>query len=239
MTELCDETIDAVRADPDFDAPLVRRMLETRDPETGEGLSHEAIVNDLITFLLAGHDTTATTIAYALWQLGRHPEWQDAVAAEAAAVGHRTLTPDDVRALPLTVRVVHESLRMCPPALGIGRKVMRDVAVDGNRIPKDWIAVVNIVALHHDPAAWEEPERFDPDRFLPERSQGRSRYQFVPFAAGQRKCIGDHFAMLEATVAVATLVRELRFASEGEYTIEMAFTTRSSTPVDARVEARG
>jgi cytochrome P450 len=238
MAALCEETLASVRDDPAFEAPLARRMLEARDPETGEPLTHEAIVNDLITFLLAGHDTTATTIAYALWQLGRHPGWQDAVAAEAGRIGRRTLTPADVHDLPLTVRVVHEALRMCPPALGISRLAMRDVAVDGHRVPQGWIVAVNVFALHHDPAAWEDPDVFDPDRFLPERSVGRSRHQFIPFAAGQRKCIGDHFAMLEATVAIATLARDLRFTSESDYLMEMAFTTRSSVPVEVRVEAR-
>jgi cytochrome P450 len=238
MAVVADGAIDRVRRDPDIDAPLIHQMLAARDPETGHPLDDEALVADLVVFLLAGHDTTATTLAYALWQLGRHPGLQASVAEEAAAIGTRTLTPDDVTALPQSVRVLHEALRLCPPGAAVSRQAMRDVVVDGHRIPAGWNLLVNIYALHRDPAAWPEPERFDPDRFLPDRSEGRSRWQFLPFGGGQRKCIGDHFAMLEATVALATLVRDLEFTSEGDFEIEVGFTTRSAVPVPVRVHAR-
>ncbi len=238
MASVAAEAIDRVRLDPGLDAPLVHQLLAARDPETGRGLAEEDLVADLVTFLLAGHDTTATTLAYALWQLGQHPDLQAAVAEEAEAVGSRVLAPEHVPALPLTVRVLHEALRLCPPAAGVGRQAMRDVAVDGHRIPVGWNLVVNIYALHRDPSAWPDPERFDPDRFLPERAEGRSRWQFLPFGGGQRKCIGDHFAMLEATVALATLVRDLELSSEGDFEIAVGFTTRAGGPVPARVRSR-
>jgi cytochrome P450 len=103
-------------------------------------------------------------------------------------------------ALELTTRVVHESLRLCPPAAVVARLAMRDVMVDGWRVPAGSNVVVGIMALHTDPALWPDPQRFDPDRFLPEHSRGRDRWQYLPFGAGPRSCIGDHFAMLEATL---------------------------------------
>lgn len=226
-------------ASDDDDGSLVRLLLEARDPETGRPLTHDEVVDELVVFLIAGHDTTATTLAYALWQLGRHPDLQDAVAAEVAALGDRPVTTEDVPALDATVRVLHESLRLCPPGAVVGRLAEQEVEVDGFRVPAGANLIVGIFALHRDPALWEEPERFDPDRFLPERSAGRDRWCYLPFGGGPRSCVGDHFAMLEATVALATLVRMLRWESlDAEFPLDFPFTLTAGGPVPARVVRR-
>jgi len=97
---------------------------------------------------------------------------------------------------------------MCPPGAALTRSAMRDVVVDGFRVPAGTNFVIGICAIHHDPAWWEDPETFDPDRFTPERSVGRERWQFVPFGGGPRACVGQHFAMLDATLALAGIVRK-------------------------------
>ena len=112
-----------------------------------------------------------------------------------------------------TVRVLHEALRLCPPGAGTMRSPTRDIVVDGYRVEAKTIALVSFYAMHRDPALWAEPLRFDPDRFLPERSKGRSRWQYLPFGGGPRSCIGDHFAMLEATLALATIIRAVEIES--------------------------
>jgi cytochrome P450 len=239
LVGLAAEAVARVRDNPILPAPLIRQLLAAVDPETGLGIAEDDLLQDLVTFILAGHDTTATTLAYALWQLGRHPEIQDAVAEEAAAVGPGSLEPTDVVRLPVTVRVLHEALRLCPPAGGVSRQARRDVAVDGHLVPAGWNVVVSVYALHRDPAAWDRPEVFDPDRFLPERSSPRNRWQYLPFGGGQRKCIGDHFAMLEASIALATLVRDLRFESLGGFDLAAGFTMQAASPVPARITARG
>ena len=144
---------------------------------------------------------------YPLWALGHHRRLQDRVFAEVSALGGRPLTPEDLPQLGYTVRVLHEALRLCPPAAGTPRIVNTDLAVDGYRLQAGTVAVVCIDVMHRDPGLWEDPLMFNPDRFLPERSQGRSRWQFLPFGGGPRSCIGDHFAMLEATLALATIIR--------------------------------
>ena len=160
--------------------------------------------------MLAGHDTTATTLAYALWALGRQCDLQDRVAAEVADIDDRELTPEDVPRLGYTVQVLHEALRLCPPAPLLGRMATRDIEVDGYRVEAGTMLSVGIYALHRDPALWANPLVFDPNRFSPENSKGRDRWQFIPFGAGPRSCIGDHFAMLEATLALATLIRRTK-----------------------------
>lgn len=129
LHELAAEILAAVRADPDRDAPLVRPLIEATDPETGRPLIDDEICHELVLFVIAGHDTTSTTLAYTLWSLGRDRELQDRVRAEVAALGDRTLTHQDVPALDLTVRVLHEALRLCPPGYGTMRTPTRDIVV--------------------------------------------------------------------------------------------------------------
>ncbi|MDQ2628509.1 MAG: cytochrome P450 [Actinomycetota bacterium] len=234
-----DDILQACGADPTRDAPLVRGLMTATDPATGRGLTDREIRDELIVFMLAGHDTTATTLAYALWALGRHPDVQARAATEVAALDGSELSHDDVGRLPYTVQVLHEALRLCPPGAVNPRKVMRDIAIDGYRVPAGSIVEVGVYALHRDPALWERPDEFDPDRFSPENSAGRNRWQYLPFGGGPRKCIGDHFAMLEATLALATCVRHCEISSlSDEFPLAVPFTTVAAAPIYARIKAR-
>ena len=239
LHRLAAEILAAVRADPARDAPLVRALITAADPQTGQPLSDDDICHELVLFILAGHDTTSTTLTYSLWALGHHPTIQDRVFDEVSALGDRPLTPDDVPRLGHTVRVLHEALRLCPPGAGTPRMLTKDVAVDGYQLEAGTMAVVSFYAMHRDPYLWDRPLTFDPDRFLPERSRGRSRWQYLPFGGGPRSCIGDHFAMLEATLALATIVRGARIESlKGDFPLATPFTVVAAEPVDARVRAR-
>jgi cytochrome P450 len=239
LHRLAAEILAAVRADPDRDAPLVRALIAATDPQTGQPLSDDDICHELVLFILAGHDTTSTTLTYSLWALGRHPAIQDQVFNEVSALGDRPLTPDDVPRLGHTVRVLHEALRLCPPGAGTPRLLNKDLNVDGYRLEAGTLAVVSFYAMHRDPTLWVEPLTFWPDRFLPERSQGRSRWQYLPFGGGPRSCIGDHFAMLEATLALATIVRAARIESlKDDFPVATPFTVVAAEPVDARVYPR-
>ena len=239
MLQIAVDMLQACRADPGLDAPLVRALMDATDPETGRGLSDEDICNDLLIFMLAGHDTTATALTYALWVLGHHPEVQDRVAAEAAALDDRRLEPADVPHLTYTTQVFHEALRLCPPAAGVGRMAVRDIEVAGHRVEAGTLMAVGIYALHRDPAIWPDPDRFDPDRFSPQNVKARDRWHYLPFAGGSRSCIGEHFARLETTLALATIVRSLRVSSrESEFPVDVPFTTVAHGPIPAHVTPR-
>jgi len=239
LYQLAGEILQACRSDPNRDAPLVRALIAATDPATGRALSDADICNELIVFMLGGHDTTATTLAYALWALGRHRDIQDRVAAEVAGIGNRELTPDDVPRLGYTVQVLHEALRLCPPAAAVGRMATRDIEVGGYRVEAGTMLAVGTYALHRDPALWDDPLAFDPDRFSPENSKGRDRWQFIPFGAGPRSCIGDHFAMLEATLALATIVRRAEILSlDDDFPLATPFTMVAAAPIRARVNVR-
>lgn len=238
LHRLANDILQACRADPERDAPLVRGLIAATDPDTGRGMTDREICDELIVFMLAGHDTTATTLAYALWALGNHPDIQRRVAAEVDALGAE-LTPDDMVRLPYTIQVLNEALRLCPPGALNGRIVVRDIAVDGYRVAAGSLVGVGIYALHRDPALWERPLEFDPDRFSPENSAGRNRWQYLPFGGGPRKCVGDHFAMLEAALALATCVRhcEITSLSTG-FPLAVPFTMVAAEPIYARVTLR-
>jgi cytochrome P450 len=239
MHGLADEILRACRADPTRDAPLVRALIEATDPATGRALSDRDIANDLIAFTAAGYDTTATTLAFALWSLGHRRDVQDKVAAEASAIGDRELTPDDIPRLEYTQRVLREAMRLCPPVSVAGRTAMRDIEVDGYRAQEGSMVLVGIYAMQRDPALWENALVFDPDRFSPENMKSRDRWQYIPFGGGPRSCIGDHFAMLEATIALGTIVRAIDIQSlHDDFPLAVPFTTVAAAPIPARVRVR-
>ncbi len=236
---LAAEVLAACRADPGRDAPLVHALIGATDPESGHALSDADICNDLIAFMVAGHDTTATTLAFALWALGRHPEMQDRVAREVAAIEDRPLEPGDVPRLGYTVQVLREALRLCPPVVVAGRTAMRDIEVDGYRVQARSMILVGVFGMQRDPALWESPLDFDPDRFGPGNFGRLDRWQYIPFGAGPRSCIGDHFAMLEATLVLATIVRTVEIESlAADFPLAVPFTMVADAPIPVRVRRR-
>lgn len=239
LHQLAHKILDDCRAEPTRDAPLVHALLAATDPDTGKGLSDKEIANELIVFVFAGYDTTATTLTYAMWQLGRHRDIQDRIAAEVRRLPDRELTPDDVASLPYTVQVLRESLRLCPPAPTGTRMAMRDVEVAGYRIQAGTMLIVGRRALQCDPALWPDPMRFDPDRFSAQNMKGRDRWQYLPFGAGPRSCIGDHFAMLMATLGLATFVRRAEITSrDADFPLAAPFTMVADGPIWARTNRR-
>jgi cytochrome P450 len=217
----------------------VQALLAATDPETGEPLTDAGIRDELVLFLLAGHDTTATTLTYALWALGQHPDMQQKVYDEVTQIPDRELTPDDVPRLEYTTKVLHETLRLCPPGAAVARVAMQDVEVDGYRVEAGTVILVGIYAMHRDPTLWDQPLEFRPDRFERENSKNRDRWQYLPFGAGPRSCIGDHFAMLEATLALATIVRKTEIHSVTEhFPMIVPFTTVAAEPIEVRPRIR-
>ncbi|WP_204806414.1 cytochrome P450 [Mycobacterium riyadhense] len=236
LHDLADTILQACRADPTRDAPLVRALIEATDPATGRKLSDDEIRGELIIFMYAGVDTTAVTLSYALWALGHHVEIQERVRAEIADIGDRGLSSEDLPRLGYTVRVIHEALRLCPPTVAISRMVTRDIEVAGYRVEAGTTCSVGVQALHRDPAAWDRPLTFDPDRFGPEDSAGRDRWQYLPFGAGPRSCIGNHFAMLEVALALGTIIRHAEIRSlDDEFAVPEPWSKIAPAPICVRV----
>jgi cytochrome P450 len=196
---------------------LVGRLIAARDEETGQGLDQEQIIDELLTFYAAGHDTTANGLSFTLDLLARHPEVQARVREEVARVlGGRTPTADDVPRLIYTRHVFEESLRLFPPAWTVGRTAITDEEIGGVKMPRGTNVLVNIWFAQRDPAVWERPLEFDPDRFDEARAASRPKLSYLPFGAGQRQCIGAGFSLMEGTLGLAMLLREVHLEAAGE-----------------------
>ena len=197
---------------------ILGRLLEARRPDTGEEMSDEQLVDNLVTFLAAGHETTAKLLTWALYLLARAPDWQERLRAEALAVaGGAPIAAEHIDQLVLTQRVLKETMRLYPPAPVLTRVTAEEVELDGRKIGKGVPIVMPIYAVHRHRKIWHDPDRFDPDRFLPEREATYQRAQFMPFGFGPRTCIGSSFAMIETTAILATLVRGARFDWDGRH----------------------
>ena len=200
---------------------LLGRLIAARDPETGRPMGEEMLVNNVLTLLEAGHETTAKALTWTLYLLARAPQWQDRVRAEVTAVcGSGPVEAHQVDKLVVTERVLKEAMRLYPPAPVIGRDCDDAVEIAGLHLPAGSQIVIPIWALHRHVKLWDDPDRFDPDRFLPEREEKIARTQYMPFGAGPRICIGSSFAMTEAVVLLATFVRATRFGWDGHHAPE-------------------
>jgi cytochrome P450 len=202
------------RAADDRREDLVALLLEASDPETGRTMTDEEIADNLLTFITAGHETTALGLAWTILLMSRHPEHEAKVLAEIdEATGGGPVRPEHVAQLAYTRQVFSEAMRLYPPAPIITRTATRDFPLSGFMVPEGSVIIVPIHAVHHHQALWEEPERFDPDRFAPERAKGRHRYAYMPFGAGPRICIGSAFATMEAVAILAVLLKAVRLRS--------------------------
>ena len=210
---LVDDLIRRRRSEPGG-GDLLSLLLEARDPETGEQLDDEAIRDEVVLFLIAGHDTSATALALMLYLIGRHADAQERIREEVARVAaDRPVTADDLDQLTYTSQVVDEALRLYPPGHAVIRQATEDTELMGCPIPRGRIVTVSIWGIHHNPDVWPEPDRFDPDRFTPANSAERDRHAHLPFGAGPRTCVGVHLSLAELVVVAATVVRAYRLES--------------------------
>jgi cytochrome P450 len=211
--ELIAGILAARRRDAGHDAgDLLSMLLSARDEETGEGLSDRELRDQILTFIVAGHETTAVALSWTIALLCRHPEVQERLRAEVADVlGGRIPAAEDLPGLASARRVVEESLRLYPPVYAVARDAAAEDEIGGYRIPARSTVILSPYVTHRHPAFWPDAEAFDPDRFLPERSDERPRFAWFPFLGGPHQCIGEEFAMLEMVLAVTMLVQAFRF----------------------------
>jgi cytochrome P450 len=200
------------------DAPndLLTLLLRTLDPSTGLQLALPEVRSNILTFLSAGHETTANTLAWSIFLLSQSPEWRSRVLEEA----ERELgSPDNLAdRLVVTKAVIEEALRLYPPIAALSRTAVEaDTLGDLPVKPRSLIVIAPYV-LHRHRAIWDRPDAFDPSRFLPEARSAIPRFAYLPFGVGPRTCIGSSFALQEAAIVLAVLVRhfEMRLAADAD-----------------------
>lgn len=190
---------------------LIDFLMAARDTETGLGLSDEQLADNLLGFILAGHETTAVALTWTLYLVAAHPSTRDRLTAEAAAVlGAGDVTPETLPKLAFVRQVISEAMRLYPPAFLLTRVSTRDTELAGHQVKAGQRVNIPIYAIHRRASVWNDPHAFDPDRFGPGR-EPPSRYAYMPFGAGPRICIGGAFAMAEAVTVLTTLVRSAQF----------------------------
>lgn len=190
---------------------LFSMLMLAQDEETGERMNDRQLRDELLTMLVAGHETTATALTWAWALLDKHPHVAAKLHAELDAVlGERAPTLADLPQLAYTRMIIDETLRLYPPIYIFSRAVKADDSIGGYSLPKGSAVEICAYITHRHPAFWPDPERFEPERFTPEQVAARHKYAYFPFSTGPRICIGNSFALMEATLALATLARRLR-----------------------------
>ncbi len=190
---------------------LLGMLMAARDEESGEGMSDQQLHDEVMTIMLAGHETTAVALAWTFYLLSEHPTVLEELEAEVDGVlNGRLPTIEDVPNLAYTTMVLEESMRLYPPAYAIARWGNEPDEVGGYATPANAVITMSPYITHRHPDYWDNPHQFDPDRFLPERSANRDKLAYVPFGMGQRICIGKDLAELEIPLIVASLAQEFR-----------------------------
>ena len=216
-------------------------LLLARDEGDGGTMTDQQVRDEAMTILLAGHETTANALAWTLHLLARAPEVRDRLEAEVdRELGDAALDVAALRRLPYTLQVFKEAMRLRPPAYMVVRRALREVAIGGDRIRRGEAVIVNIIGMHRRAALFADPDRFDPDRFGPD-APAIDRHAYLPFGGGSRVCIGNHFALMEGQIALARLIRDLRFdLAPGREEIEMEplITLRPKGGMPMRVSRR-
>jgi cytochrome P450 len=190
---------------------LLALLLEARDEETNEEMDDRQLRDEVMTVLLAGHETTAMALSWTCYLLDCHREIAEGLRTEIAGVlGDRDPTVDDLPQLGGLTRAIEEAIRLYPPAWIITRIAKEEDEIGGYRVRPRTLVTLSPFVTHRSPEVWPDPERYEPDRFTPERSEGRPRFAYFPFAGGPRQCIGIEFALTEATLALAMVLRRYR-----------------------------
>jgi cytochrome P450 / NADPH-cytochrome P450 reductase len=220
MNGLVDEVIAERRANPTDGGDLLNLMLQAKDPETGERLEDLNIRYQILTFLIAGHETTSGMLSFAFYQLLRYPHVLSQAYAEVDRVLPGDKRPDytDIAKLDVIERIFKETLRLWPTAPGFSVGPYEDQVIGGKwTMRKDRPVNINTPALHRHPAVWDRPEEFDIDRWLPEVEAARHPHAYKPFGNGARACIGRQFAMVEAKLAMAMMLQKFAIADHRDY----------------------
>jgi cytochrome P450 len=214
LNEIMDRMIDQRRKLDEQPGDLLGTLLSAEDPETGARMNDLQVRNELMTFMFGGHETVAAGMAWTWFLLSQHPDVLKKLRAEYAEVlpDGRAANRDDIPNLKYASMVIKESLRLYPPVSLLSRTPTEDDIVGGYRVPEGSMVLLSSYVTHRHPDFWDNPEGFDPERWTPERSVGRSKNAWFPFSGGPRQCIGGYFGQMEMQIVMSMLVPRYDFA---------------------------
>jgi cytochrome P450 len=212
--------IDERRLSTSTRVDLLTKLLLARDVGDAGGMSDHQARDEAVTLFVAGHETTANALAWTFYLLARNPEARARVQAEADAFDLDATGQPSLARLDYTTRAFKEALRLYPPVIVLPRWSVERFELDGRTYPERTLVFVNAFGIHRSSGAWPDPDRFDPDRFLPERETKRHKSAWIPFGVGPRVCIGNHFALMEGPIVLATWMRSARIEVDPGRTVE-------------------
>jgi cytochrome P450 len=224
---------------PDGHRDLLTILMLARDAETGETMSDVQLRDEVMTLLIAGHETTANALSWLWVLLDRHPDEQERLRAElVAATGGRPPTVEDLPQLPRLKAVVQETLRLYPPVWMFDRRALGPDQLGSTKVAKGDLVIFCPYAIHRLPGLWHEPEAFRPERFEAGREEQKNKFAYLPFSAGPRTCIGNTFAMIESQLIMGTLLSRFRarLADPTPIIPRPRVTLRTSRPVELKLE---
>jgi cytochrome P450 len=230
-----------IAAGGDVPRDILTLLLEARDPESGEPLDEPSIGANIVGFIGAGHETTANTLAWTLYLLSQSSEVLDRLRAEIdEVVGEGDVEASHLPKLVYTRAVLDESMRLYPPAPFLSREPLKEDRIAGIRVPKGTLVAIAPWVLHRHKTLWEDPDIFDPDRFLSPNREKIDRFAYLPFGAGPRVCIGQSFAMQEAMIVLARIVQSVSFSMVPGHVVRplQRVTLRPEGGLPMRVAAR-
>jgi cytochrome P450 len=241
LTKLVAELIARRRAEGRDEFDFLGMLMNARDKETGEPMSERALIDEVLTLVVAGHETTAAGLNWTWYLLSQHPEVEARLHAELDAardIGDRTFNALDQ--LPYTQQVIHEALRLYPPGWLLSRRTIDADRLGGYDIPAKTDILISPYFLHRNVRHWPDPEAFRPERFTPEAVEARHRFAYIPFAVGPRHCIGENFALFEMVMHLYEVARHfrLRFEPQGPIEMEAAINLRTRRNLLMTLERR-
>jgi cytochrome P450 len=241
LDEILAAVIAARRVSSDASNDLLSMLLAAFDEDSGARMSDRQLRDEMMTLFLAGHETTATALTWAWYLVSQHPEVEARLLGELDRVLQgRPPTAADLPNMPYTEMVVREVMRLYPPAPGVAREPIEDVRIGNFTVPKGSLITVNTYALHRDPRFFEDPERFDPERFARGWEERIPRYAYLPFGGGPRVCIGNGFATMEARLILATVAqrRQLTLEPRQDIVAMQLVTVRPRNGIRMRLKQR-
>ncbi|MGB6356216.1 MAG: cytochrome P450 [Steroidobacteraceae bacterium] len=240
LTKLVAQLIDRRRRDPEEHFDFLAMLMASRDRDTDEAMSDKELIDEVLTLIVAGHETTAAALTWTWYLISQHPDTAALLQAEADASADRTLGLDAAESLQFTHQVLQEALRLYPPGWLITRRTIEADELGGYPIAPRTDVFISPYMLHRHPAFWSEPERFLPERFAGADAEERHRFAYIPFAVGPRHCIGENMAMFEMLVHVQAMSRRFRLTRAGSEPIELEaqINLRPRSNLMMKVEAR-
>ena len=219
---------------------IVSLLIDARDRQTGEPMSDRQLLDEILTLIVAGHETTASSLNWFWYLLTQSPEVAARLHAEVDAGSHGTPAYDQLADYPYVRRAIDETLRLYPPGWLLTRRSIAGSTIGNHVLPPRTDVLISPYLIHRHPAYWLQPETFDPDRFLPEANAARNRFAYLPFGLGPRACIGEHLALIEMHAHVATLARRFELTLAAGQTIEMEphVNLRTRQPVHMHIRER-